>query len=67
MKLTNVLVNGEKRLARVDEGKVYLLKTSLSMEDVLAQGNCQELENAESELINDPVYANLVDRKRSSA
>ncbi len=64
MKLTNVLVNGEKRLARVDEGKVYLLKTSLSMEDVLAQGNCQELENAEAELINNPVYANLVESEK---
>ena len=64
MKLTNVLVNGEKRLARIEEGKVYLLKTSLTMDDVLKQGNCQEMENAETEIIEDPVYANLVESEK---
>ena len=63
MKLTNVLIDGKKRLAQITDGEVYLLKTSLTMDDVIKQGTC-ELEGVEKEKIDDPVYANLVESEK---
>ena len=64
MKLTNVLVDGEKRLAQIADGEVYLLDTGLTMEDVIKRGNCGELAKTGREKISDPVYANLVEAEK---
>ena len=37
MKLTSILLNGEKKPACLEDGEVYVLKTSLTLEDVIRQ------------------------------
>ena len=60
MKLTSILLNGEKKPACLEDGEIYVLKTSLTLEDVIRQGNCCRLENVEKEKVNEPVYANMI-------
>lgn len=64
MKLTNIRVGNEIRLAKIDNDDVYELPVDRTMMDVIRNGNVRELEGLTGTKVADPVFADLLEPEK---